>query len=75
MIESLGVGGRITAGCPANRFLIDVDDLVDGFQTFDTPVRADAGIRSVQVAGQCRIENLIYQGGFAGPRYTGHRHQ
>ena len=64
-IKHSGVRGRVRAGRVAERILIDVDDLVDVFQTHDVVMGPDGDLGPMQLASQGAVKNLVHQGAFA----------
>src|SRR5262249_52225504 len=69
--ENTSVGGRIGAGRPPDRRLIDANDFVDVLGAGDQLVLAGLFARAVQLFRQRAIKNVIDQRGFAGTGYTG----
>ena len=60
-VEDTGVRRRVGAGCPANRALIDVDDLVDQLRAVQRIVGLPRGVRSVADFLQARVKSLLNQ--------------
>ena len=60
-IEDAGVGRRVGQRRIADRVLIDVDDLVDVFQTEDVVMGGGRGAGAVQPAGQGLVQNFVDQ--------------
>ena len=72
MGEDAGIGGRIGARGPADRALIDVDDLVDPLQSFNPPDLAGLGFGPVKLLGQGLVKRLDDQGRFSRSGHAGH---
>ena len=62
--EDAGIRRSIRPRSPANRRLVDLDDLVDVFQAFDTLVRARFIEGAIDISGQRLIEDFVHEGGF-----------
>src|SRR5205823_4986381 len=60
-IENAGIRGRVGAGRIADRVLIDVDDLINVFETQDVVVRRSARPGPVQLAGERVVQDLVNQ--------------
>ena len=71
VVEHTGVGGGVGAGCPPDRRLIDVDDLVDPVHSLQGRVKARRHLGPVHLLHQGLVEDFVYQGGLPGPRYSG----
>ena len=65
-IKDAGIGRRIRPGSPADRGLVDIDDLVQLFDPLDVLVLTGDGARPVQVMGQSLIEDFVHQRALAG---------
>src|SRR5918998_2004562 len=59
VVEEPDVGGRVGARRPADRRLVDVDDLVDLVEAVDPPVRARPLLRAVEAVGHGLVEDLV----------------
>ena len=75
VVEQPDVGGRVGARRPADRRLVDVDDLVDLVEAADAPVRAGALLGPVQPVGHRLVEHLVHQRRLARPGDPGDRAQ
>ena len=69
------VGGRVAAGSPANGRLVDVDHLVDVFDSLDLVEIAGPVLSPEEVLGQLLVEDLVDKGALATARYTGDAHK
>ena len=68
--EQAGVGRGVAARCAANGRLIDVDHLVEKFQSFQAEAGRGVGLGAVDVLGGRAVQRVVHQGGFARARYT-----
>src|SRR5690606_38104889 len=69
------VGCRIRPGSTADRILVDVDNFVDGIDSFDGAYPSNGQARPVQRIGNIRKENVGHQGRLtrtADPSNDGH---
>ena len=73
--EQPDVGGRVRARRPADRALVDLDDLVDVLGALERVVRADRLARTVQLARQRPVQDLGDERALAAPRHAGHGHE
>ena len=71
-IEQLDVRGRIRAGRPADRALVDVDRLVDVFEPDEAGVRAGLAGPLVDVAVEDFPQDVVHQRTLAAAADTGH---
>ena len=65
IVEEPGVGGRVGPGGPPNGGLVNGDDLIQKFLSFDPGVLPRPGLGPVQIGGQTLIEDLVDQAGLA----------
>ncbi len=66
-VEDPGVRSRVAHGTVADRRLIDVDDLVDVFDTGDAVMSAGDQSRTVDACGERVIDDRGHQRAFAAP--------
>src|SRR5207248_2887972 len=69
--EDTRVRRGIAARGPADRRLVDVDDLVDVLGALDARVRTRSLLRAVQHLGERAIEDVVDQRRLAGARHAG----
>ena len=69
--EQADVGRRVRARRPADRALVDLDDLVDVLGALERVVRADRLARAVQLAGERPVEDLGDERALAAARHAG----
>ncbi len=69
--EDAGIGSRIRAWRPSDGRLVDVDYLVDMFQTLDAVVRHGSLQGTVEMAGEDRVERIVDERRLAGARDAG----
>src|SRR5271156_5789470 len=70
--EDSGVGGRVRTRRAAYRRLIDLNDLVNVFDSFDSAVGAGLFHGTIEFCSQRAVKDVIYQCGFSGPRNSGY---
>ncbi len=74
-VERLGVGGGVRARRAPDRFLVDVDHLVELLDAGDAAVLADEIVGAQQLAAQGRLQDAADERRLAGARDAGDRHQ
>ena len=62
MVEDTRVGGGVGAGCPADRRLVDVDDLVDQVGALQGRVQPGWHLGSVHLLHEGLVQYLVHQG-------------
>ena len=76
MIEHAGVGRRVRSRSPADRRLVDVDDLVDLLEALDRLVLPGEQLRvGVQRLSDRPIKNVVDERRLAGARHARHGHE
>src|SRR6267143_1305385 len=70
-----GVGGRVRAGRPADRRLVDIDHLVDEAQPGNLAGGARAIFGAIEVLRQAPVQNVAHQRAFARAADPGHADQ
>ena len=71
--EQAGVRRRVRARRPADRALVDLDDLVDVLDAGEAVVRPDRLARAVQLAGEGPVEDVRHERRLAAPGHAGDR--
>ena len=71
-VEGAGIGRRVRAGRPADRGLIDGDDLVDPVQAVDAVALAGFDLRAVQHPRRVLVQDLVDERALARTGNTGH---
>jgi len=75
LVEDLDVRGGVAARRPADRLLVDADDLVELIEAEDRAVVPDAAGGAVVAARQRRGDHVVYEGRLARARDARHRRQ
>src|ERR1041385_1436260 len=75
LIEHSRVSRRIAARCPANRRLIDDDDFVQIFETFEGAMRPRTLLRPKKLSKQRATENVIDERALSGAAHAGNTSQ
>src|SRR5271156_18213 len=70
--EDSSVGGRVRTRRAAYGRLVDLNDLVNVFDSFDSAVGAGLLHRAIEFCGQRAVEDVIYQCGFSRARNSGY---
>src|SRR5581483_7746661 len=70
-VEELDVGRRVRARRPADRLLVDRDDLVEEVRALDAVVRARLRLRAHELPRERRQEDLVDEGALPGARDAG----
>src|SRR6185503_4169979 len=73
--EEADVGRGVGPGRPADRRLVDVDDLVDRVDAGDLRVRPGEVVGAVELARERLVEDSVDEGGLPGPGDAGHARQ
>src|ERR1022692_3624017 len=69
--ENTGVGGRIRSGSAADGRLVDLDNFVDMFQTFDGIMLAGIVVGAVDFFGERTVEDIVDECRFSAAGYAG----
>ena len=70
-VKRPGIGGGVGARRAADGGLVNADHFVEKVDALDGIVRAGLFVRTVDLLGQCAVEDLVDQGGFSAARNSG----